>query len=59
MACFRGFLGNSLQKEKSLILHLFLQSFTKELTAIYSKALYFSDKIYHNHKEFSNETIYA
>jgi hypothetical protein len=57
MAFFRGFLGNSLQKEKRYNLHLFLQGFTKELTAIYSKALYFSDKIYYNHKEFSNETI--
>jgi hypothetical protein len=59
VACFRGFLGNSLQKGKRLILHLFLQGFTKKLTAIYSKALYFSDKIYYNHKEFSNETIYT
>jgi hypothetical protein len=59
VACFRGYLWNSLQKEKRCNLHLFLQGFTKELTAIYSKAMYFSDKIYHNNKEFSNETIYA
>jgi len=32
MACFWGFLENSLQKEKRWNLHLFLQSFTKELT---------------------------